>query len=238
MKTSRKNYINSVRADFLSGLLKPWQKRNNRLLHIYANHGVEPSFFWEMGFDVSVLCATQKELEQCQERNGKKVEYFIGKSEHLPFDEKLFDYVVLTHSLGSSIEDAKRKKLYHSQNEIEQVLEKIIQEAQRVSTKSVCILEFSSFAFTKIQPALSPLLLRKLVKLDTYTNSNEEENLTKLVTALHLPSFLWTKKPLPFSSYPLNIPFGSLMAVTLDHSPFLMTSLPLHIQQAATEISS
>ncbi len=237
MKIKRKTYIENVKKDFLALLIKNWQKRNNRLLHLGLGHGIEPSFFWDLGFDVSVLCQSQEELVQCQKTNGKKIEYFIGKHDHLPFDEKVFDYVVLTHVLGSSPENSNN---YADKKSKEEHFSSLIEEAQRVSAKSICLLEFSSFALSKLEPHISPFLLRKITKTDKYNLSeltkNNEEILACFSSALHSPSFMWHERLLPFSSYPLNIPFGSLIATTLNHSPLLMTSLPLQVSSTVSEI--
>ncbi len=228
MKDDKTNYIHEVRLDFLSALLKNWQKRNNRLLHIGVNHGIEPSFFWDLGFETSALCKNQEELEQCQNANGKKIDYYVGQIDHLPFDEKTFDYVVLTHALAPL---ALQKSRYQNpKNCFDEDSYQLLLEAQRVSTKGICFLEFSNFAFKVAKPSLS---LKCLKKLREEVQENVE---AKVFTALHSPPFLWGKKLPLSSSYPLNIPFGTLMALKLTHSPLLMTSLPLQISSAVSEI--
>ncbi len=214
----KNSYIQAVRLDFLSALLRSWQKRNNRLLHVHVDNLVEPTFFWEMGFDVTALCLNQQEFEKCEESNGKKIEYVIGKAEHLPFDEKTFDYVVFTHGLTNLSKD----EILH-----------VLNEAHRVSTKNVCILEYCSYSFNPIKPALSPFLFKSLEK------ELKKSRTTSFYAALRLPSFLWSPKLAlsTIQSYPLNFPFGTFMALETSHNSLMLTSLPLQVGSAASEIS-
>lgn len=233
-------YAHTVKLDFLTNLLKPWKKRNNKLLHIGIHNGIEPIVFWDMGFDVTALAQTQEEFEESQAKNGKMIEYIIANKEHLPLDEKAFDYVVLTHSFSaeetlfphkSSIKSLA--KILHSKKKIKTDEEKYIflQEAFRVCAKSICLIENNSFAFNVFNPAVSPFLFREVC-----TNFSEDcEN--SFFSALTLPSLFWSKKQSikSWHALPLRIPFGSFMAVRIDKSPLLMTSLPLTIPQASTE---
>ncbi len=218
MRINQNEYTTIVKQDFLSSLLHNWKKRNNKLLHLGIDNSPEPSFFWDLGFDVTALAQNQDELVRSQASNGLKIEYSIGKNDHLPFDDKTFDYVALTHILAPNASNDK-------------TLSNIIEEALRVSTKSICILEYSTHAFKKMKPTISPKTLKSITK----EISNRYSMQTHYYSALRLPVFLWTKKSAHsiIESHPFRIPFGSLVAITIEHSPVLTTSLPLQVTSTA-----
>ncbi len=218
MRINQNEYITIVKQDFLSSLLHNWKKRNNKLLHLGIDNSPEPSFFWDLGFDVTALAQNQDELVRSQEANGLKIEYVLGKNDHLPFDDKTFDYVALTHILASN----------SSSNEN---LSTIIEEALRVSTKSICILEYSTHAFKKVKSSISPKTLHNITD-EISTRYNMQTN---FYSALRLPALLWSKKSAHsiIESHPLRFPFGTLMAITIEHSPVLTTSLPLQVSSTA-----
>ncbi len=257
-KHKKDEYAQAIKLDFLTNLMKNWKKRNHKLLHIGINHSIEPSFFWDLGFEVTAFAHNLDDLDESQKRNGKRIEYVQGVADYLPFEDKTFDYVVLTHTLASNstlnlpkhsrIQNFKhaltknqyknsiknntrnkaRKNLINSQKSI---LENIVQEAVRVCANSVLILENNSFAFDILNPALSPFYLNQICE-------HADKHHHSLYFSLSLPSILWFKAKAMRSllALPHKIPFSSFIALQIDISQEVMTSLPNYITYTAEEI--
>ncbi len=224
MKMKRIAFAHSVKVRFIKALLSSWQRKNTKLLYIGLNSTIEPSFFWDMGFDVTYIATTQEELIRAQERNGKKIEYVLAKPDRLPFNEKTFDFFFLAHSLTEKVDEEKLN--------FKQRLN-ILNEALRVTAQSICFLEFNTLTFTPLRPALSPFVFNRLSKRLEDTIESE------FFSALHLPSFFWTSKyPLrSMLATPLKNPFGAIMAMKINISVIPLTSMPLQVSEAVSEIA-
>ncbi len=239
-------YAKEVEHNFLANIMKDWKKRNHKLLHIGINHAIEPCFFWDLGFEVTAYAQNLEELEESQKKNGKMIEYSLGVVDHLSFEDNTFDYVVLTHTFASntlvelpshsrtqnlkhvfSKKSAKNKKIDYEYC----FLEQIIHESVRVCANSVLIVENSSFAFDILSPALSPLYLHQICE-------KADQHKHELHFALSVPSLLWLKSKTAKSCYamPHKVPFGSLIALQIDISQEVMTSLPSYVSYAVEDI--
>ncbi len=221
MDTKKTKYVQLVEANFIKSLMENWHKRNHKLLHIGHYSDIEPSYFWDMGFDVTYLVKNQEELERAKEKNGQKIEYCIASPDHLPFDEKIFDFAYCAHAFAS-FDFTNEQKIT------------IMQELSRVTAQGLCLIEYNTFALSRLRPAISALEYKEYA-----TKVFKEENL-ELFTALGLPACFWTLKlPLKtINSSPLRIPIGSLMAIRVAFAPVGMTPLLLKVQQAASDISA
>jgi len=63
--------------------------------------------FWEAGFDVTGLDSAPFMLKKARERLGPHASFNLGKAEHLPFDDKEFDFVALLTVLEFCSEPAR-----------------------------------------------------------------------------------------------------------------------------------
>ncbi len=224
MKKKKLKYAHSIKLSFVKSVLDVWTKRNHKLLHIGLNSTIEPTFFWDLGFDVTYLAHSQEDLEQRQEKNGKKIEYFIGQIDHLPFDEKVFDYVFTAHNF------AEFKNLGECQKDEKEQL--IIDELVRVCAQSICLIENNALSCSRLSPCMSSLSFQQLEKY------LPEDCQVEFFSALHGPSILWTKKfhLKAMQAYPLKVPFGSLMALRIATSNVPLTTLPIKTMQTASDI--
>lgn len=105
--------------------LKPWAGR--KALEVGAGRGTMSMYFADNGFDVSLLDACEKPLEQAHknfERHGLKYHCHVGDAMQLPFEDESFDVV---HSYGL---------LEHFDNG--GPLDAIISEQHRVLKKGGC----------------------------------------------------------------------------------------------------
>jgi hypothetical protein len=130
MNRENENFADSRRRLLLQHLLSPWRRRGASLLQVGLGAGLSPGFFWEAGFDVSALDARPALLETERAVTGPRVEYFAGRPDHLPFDDKSFDHVVLVH-VGVSRLSA-------------------LEEAARVAAKGVIAVEWNRFSLTRL----------------------------------------------------------------------------------------
>ncbi len=109
----------------LDRCLSSWPRRSQTLLEVGCGPGIFLKYFFEAGFDTTGLDASPAMLEAARRRMGSKADLRLGQADHLPFQDKEFDFVALLTVLefGSSSEDRER----------------ILQEARRVARKGLII---------------------------------------------------------------------------------------------------
>lgn len=125
-----KQYEQSDKARFaleqeirlLSYLISNWKRRKHSLLEIGCGTGYFLEYFWNAGFDVCGSDHSSSLLKKARSRLGNRVDFHICQAEHLPFNEKEFEYVVLLTILEFSHDP-----------------DLIVQEALRVCKKSLLI---------------------------------------------------------------------------------------------------
>jgi ubiquinone/menaquinone biosynthesis C-methylase UbiE len=71
-----------------------WRRRGHKLLDIGCGPGIFTQAFWESGFDVTGIDPSPAMLDAAGQRLGHRVDLHQGHAEHLPFDDKQFDYAV------------------------------------------------------------------------------------------------------------------------------------------------
>jgi ubiquinone/menaquinone biosynthesis C-methylase UbiE len=84
-----------VQRHLLERLVAVWPRRGQKLLEVGCGPGIFLEALWEAGFDVSGLDPSPAMLKAARSRLGTKAELHLGRAEHLPFDDKEFDYVTL-----------------------------------------------------------------------------------------------------------------------------------------------
>jgi hypothetical protein len=85
--------------ELLRGLLSGWPRRARSLLVMGAGSPEFVESLWEAGFDVTVQDNDQPRLERVGNRMGRRVECVLSASDHLPFDDKSFDYAAASPTL-------------------------------------------------------------------------------------------------------------------------------------------
>jgi SAM-dependent methyltransferase len=79
----------------LQHVMSRWPRRGCSLLDIGCGTGLLSEFLWQGGFDVSCLDQSPAMLEYAQARLGHRASFYAGTAEHLPFDDRSFDYAAL-----------------------------------------------------------------------------------------------------------------------------------------------
>lgn len=222
MEAGHACFVEEQRRRLVQRLLAPWRRRGAALLQVGLGAGLWPDFFWEAGFDVTALDADPDRVEAVRQSTGPKVDYALGKPDHLPFDDGRFDYVVLAH-----LRLVPRMALP-------------LDEALRVAGRGVLVLEWNFLSV----PALShgpwrcgvwPWTLTWLARKACPDAS------VKLYSALPWPLFMWPgggatqtgardRSQGPVDRFArwlrdvvVPVPLGALMGLRLEKNPALMT---------------
>ncbi len=134
-----------------------WTRRGHSLLDIGCGPGIFLQVFWESGFDVTGLDPSPAMLDATRRKLGCRADLHLGHAEHLPFDDKQFDYAVLI----TVLEFCEDK-------------EKAIQEAIRVAKKGVLVgflNRFSLHYLLDVRRSLSPDEKKTVRQADWLGNS-------------------------------------------------------------------
>ncbi|EPR36139.1 Methyltransferase type 11 [Alkalidesulfovibrio alkalitolerans DSM 16529] len=83
----------------LADLVSAWPRRGQRLLEIGCGTGMFLECFYEWGFDVDGVDPSAAMLKGARARMGKRADLRLGHAEHLPMDDKEYDYVTLITAL-------------------------------------------------------------------------------------------------------------------------------------------
>jgi len=79
----------------LLSLIAPWPRRRQKLLDLGCGTGMFLDFFWSCGFDLTGLDSSPSMLARARTKIGSRADLHLGQGEHLPFDDKEFDYCAL-----------------------------------------------------------------------------------------------------------------------------------------------
>lgn len=91
-KTPQGSFALQQEEKLLQGLLAPWPRRKQKLLDIGCGTGLFLEFFWSCGFDVTGIDKSPHMVSAAREKMGNHVDLHAGVAEHLPFDDREFDY--------------------------------------------------------------------------------------------------------------------------------------------------
>ncbi len=136
MSEKRRQFISVARQVLLHQLMSGWHRRGATLLQVGLRAGFSPEFFWEAGFDVTALDASEYCLEAAHAQTGSRVAYRLGNPGYLPFEDGEFDYVVLIHC-------GIRRKKKERFAPLEEDAPEVLLEARRVGTRGIAILEWN-----------------------------------------------------------------------------------------------
>ena len=79
----------------LQGIIAPWPRRKQRLLDIGCGSGLFLEFFWSCGFDLTGIDLSPDMLAGAREKIGNRADLHLGSADHLPFEDREFDYASL-----------------------------------------------------------------------------------------------------------------------------------------------
>ncbi len=79
----------------LHNLISPWPRRGQKLLEVGCGTGLFLKMFWETGFDVTGMDLSPAMLDASRQRLGSRVDLHLGSADHLPFEDKSYDFVAI-----------------------------------------------------------------------------------------------------------------------------------------------
>ena len=94
-KSPRGSFALRQEIKLLQGVIAPWPRRKQKLLDIGCGTGMFLEFFWSCGFDLTGMDKSPDMLSLAREKIGHRADLHLGSAEHLPFEDREFDYVSL-----------------------------------------------------------------------------------------------------------------------------------------------
>ncbi len=116
-------------------MLSHWPRRGHNLLAIGFGHWKSLEIIWESGFDLSAIAASYAHIHTAKEALQHKVDIYLHNFEHLPFDDKNFDYVLLM--------PPPRQEPYPA-------LHLMLNEACRLARKGIIVQFWNSFSLLRL----------------------------------------------------------------------------------------
>jgi ubiquinone/menaquinone biosynthesis C-methylase UbiE len=93
--TVRGSFALQQEKKLLQGVIAPWPRRKQKLLDIGCGTGMFLEFFWSCGFDLTGMDKSPDMLARAREKIGHRADLHLGSAEHLPFEDREFDYASL-----------------------------------------------------------------------------------------------------------------------------------------------
>ena len=130
--TPRGAYAFHMECLLLEQALSAWPRRHQKLLEIGCGPGFFLDRFWRAGFAVSGVDGSPAMIDAARARVGEYADLHLAQADHLPFDDKEFDFAAILTMLEFHPDPAK-----------------VIAEAARVARKGllICFLNRLSFYY-------------------------------------------------------------------------------------------
>ncbi len=94
-KSPRGSFALRQEEKLLQGVIAPWPRRKQKLLDVGCGTGLFLEFFWSCGFDLTGMDKSPDMLGRAREKIGHRADLHLGSAEHLPFEDREFDYASL-----------------------------------------------------------------------------------------------------------------------------------------------
>lgn len=191
--------------------IAPWPRRKQRLLDIGCGTGVFLEFFWSCGFDLTGLDGSADMLSRARDKMGSRVDLHVGRAEHLPFDDREFDYA----SLMTVLEFVDDPGL-------------VLREAARVARKGLLVTFLNRWSLygwsvrrAPRQTSLSRAHWFSWPEMRALIQKNIAPGSMEARSVLLGPPVSWREVPLlrQLNSLPLSPWFGAVTAVRVDFGP-------------------
>ncbi len=191
----------------LQGIIAPWPRRKLKLLDIGCGTGTFLEFFWSCGFDLTGIDLSPDMLASAREKIGHRADLHLGSAEHLPFEDREFDYA----SIMTVLEFVDDPAL-------------VLLEAARVARKGILITFLNRTSFYGVSVRLkkksylararwfSWLELRGLIRKNLSPGTMEARSI------LLGPPCTWSSAPIirQLNSMPVLPWMGAVTAVRID----------------------
>ena len=217
-KTPQGAFALRQEENLLQGLIAPWPRRKQKLLDIGCGTGLFLEFFWSCGFDPTGLDHSSAMLALAREKMGSRADLHLGKAEHVPFEDREFDYVSIMTVL-EFVDDPGA----------------VLREAARVARKGVLVTFLNrsslygwSVRLSRNRSSLSQAHWFSWTEMRQLINANIPSGFLQARSILLGPPATWKPFPLirQLNSLPLFPWLGALTAVRIDlTAPYAQTPL-------------
>lgn len=226
-------FVLSRQRRLLQHVMSRWPRRGCSLLDVGCGTGLLSEFLWQGGFDLSCLDQSPAMLERAHARLGHRAAFHTGTAEHLPFDDRAFDYVSLLN-VPEHLKDPHAA----------------LTEALRVAARGVVLGFLNACSLARIAqscPGADPLPLPNgprwlgLKTLCVLARSASGAGRLSFGSVLLGPPSTWkTGGARDFvNNLRLPLPLGAYAALSVMHGPGLtLTPLPLRIGKAGLKQAS
>ncbi len=134
-KSPKGSFVLESSIHLTKKMLSHWPRRGHNLLAIGFGHWKSLEILWESGFDLSAIAASEVHIHSAQKSLSSKVDLYSHSFDHLPFDDKSFDFVLLM--------PPPRIEAYPA-------LHVMLREACRLAQKGVLVQFWNTFSILKI----------------------------------------------------------------------------------------
>lgn len=207
-KTSQGAFALRQEEKLLQGLIAPWPRRRRTLLDIGCGTGLFLEFFWACGFDTTGLDQSPAMLVRAREKMGCRVDLHLGQAEHVPFEDREFDYASVMTVL-EFVDDPGA----------------VLREAARVARQGILVTFLNrsslygwSVRFSKKQSSLSRARWFTWIEMRQLIQKNIPDGFMQAQSILLGPPSTW--KPIPLIRHMNSLPvfpwLGALTAVRID----------------------
>lgn len=191
------------------GLIAQWRRRKQHLLQVGCGSGFFLQIFLDAGLQTTGTDRSREMLQKTRSRLGASVDLHLAQPEHLPFEDKEFDYVALINVLEFSPDP-----------------DQALLEACRVGKKKLLLLFLNRFSLLYLtrnlrlpfgasrQRALQEAQWRSWGEVKKLVRKNLGPRPMRGASVLHGPKCVWGRK----NNYLTSLPFGALCAAELDIS--------------------
>lgn len=210
-RTSQGAFALRQEEHLLQGLIAPWPRRKQKLLDIGCGAGLFLDFFWSCGFDLTGLDQNPDLLARARDKMGGRVDLHLGRADHLPFDDREFDYASIMTVLEFMDDPGA-----------------VLREAARVARKGILITFLNRSSLHGWSARLSsktsfpaPARWFTWTGMRQLLQKNIPAGFIQARSILLGPAATW--KPIPLiwrlNSLPLFPSLGALTAVRVDMTP-------------------
>ncbi len=215
-------FILARKRELLSRLLSGWSRRSRSLLVVNAGDGLFLEGLWDSGFEVTGQEREPELLAAARGRMGTRAELTLAAPDHLPFEDREFDYAVLIDALEFLPDPAP-----------------VLREVNRVACCGLIVIVPNAWSLLNLSCRMVaqtaprgflPPLLQSPRKLYRLLKESCDAGKISWASTLAGPACTWKSHPacLWLNSFDPALPLGGLIGCRVDFGP-VCASPPLFI---------
>lgn len=212
-QSSHGHFALEQQTKLLWRLIAHWPRQRQKLLDLGCGTGMFLEFFWSCGFDLTGLDNSPDMLSRARTKIGSRADLHLGQAEHLPFDDKEFDFCALMTVLEFVQDPAQ-----------------VLKEVLRVTRKGILILFLNRTSLYRLAVRSRPqdkILTQahwfSWWEMRSLINTSVQPGALGAQSVLVGPPFTWVSRPIVGHLNSLFLPpwMGSVTAVRVDLTPMV-----------------